>query len=414
MIDSPLLHTIPIDELMDLAIYGYKNDTNSPLEQLDRIPFWTKLLNERKLKKLINELFDELEPYVPEIQSQVDDPSELSASTQQEVKGLIVKAMREIDEKQLLFDQPFLTYFVDKGYMDAAERFLYRAKKEDPELNNQEIFQALRNVWIMNSLQLYWDMPLELTTPMYAYSMLYPYTDNLLDDPAAPADTKWAFNNRLAEVLAGETLKSEQAVEKRVFSLVEQIQTHFPKDTYPQVTESIQLIHKAQVESMLQGRAESLTEEDILNISFFKGGTSVLADAYLIKGSLSKEELTFAFQYGAFLQLLDDLQDKQEDESTHNQTLFSTKQTQETIDKEIRRLISYIFSVNVENNSDSYNTSLMKNVISQCTLLMVMEAVGKSPEIVSHSLYKELASHSKVRLTFYKELETKMKEFLKQ
>jgi hypothetical protein len=49
------------------------------------------------------------------------------------------------------------------------------------------------------------------------------------------------------------------------------------------------------------------TVDKILPISFFKGGTSVLADAFLVKGNLNIKEMHFAFAYGSFLQLLDDL-----------------------------------------------------------------------------------------------------------
>ncbi|OJF97020.1 hypothetical protein [Alkalibacterium sp. 20] len=414
MLKEPLLHIIPIEELMESSIASFQKEKTFSSDKFKKIPLWKKLLHERQLKKQLSNLLDELEPYVPEIRDHIESRSETSFPAQKEVKTLLVEFLQEMDKRKLLFDQPFLNYFISQGYMDVAEEFLFRARKEDTGLTDQEIFQALRNVWIMNSLQLYWDIPLQLTTPMYAYSMLYPYTDNLLDDPDINDRTKHEFNHRLAKVLSGETVVSNQITEKRIFSLVEQIKSHYPEVTHPEVSESIQLIHKAQVESLLQGKTEQLTEEEILTISFFKGGTSVLADAYLIKGNLTEKEMDFAFQYGAILQLLDDLQDKKEDEASHNQTLFSIKNTQESNDKEIRRLISYIFSVNIENASDNQNTTLMKEVISQCTLLMVMQAVGDSPEIVSRSLYKELESYSKVRLTFYNELQNKMKVFLEQ
>jgi len=143
---------------------------------------------------------------------------------------------------------------------------------------------------------------------------------------------------------------------------------------------------------------------------FFKGGTSVLADAYLIKGKLTYEEMFFSFQYGAFLQLLDDLQDKDEDEFESSQTLFTNLKAGEKADSEIRHLIAYIYSVNTPSASDSSNTTLLKEVISQCTLLMIMEAVGKQPSIISDTFYKEIESYSKVRLSFYKKLNKRIKE----
>ncbi|WP_027108433.1 class 1 isoprenoid biosynthesis enzyme [Lacticigenium naphthae] len=409
-----ILHTIPINKLIESSILSYQKERRFPSEKLKTVSIWKKLWNERQLKKILNKLLDEQKPYVPELREYFEAPFNSSSSAVKEVKSLLIQALQKMDTRKLLFDQPFLYYFITQGYMDVAEEFLHRAKKEDSHLSSEEIFQALRNVWIMNSLQLYWNNPLSLTAPMYAYSMLYPYTDNLLDDSNVNDRTKQVFNYRLGKVLTGETVSSNQITEKRIFSLVEEIRCHYPIKTNPEVMESVQLIHKAQVESLLQGKDEPLTEREILTISFYKGGTSVLADAYLIKGTLTKEEMQFAFQYGVFLQLLDDLQDKKEDEENHSQTLFSTKRTQESIDREIRSLISYIYFVNSENGLDKQNTILMKQVISQCTLLVVVEAIGKNPDIVTRSMYKELESYSKVRLKFYKELENKMKEFLEQ
>ncbi|MCC5895537.1 MAG: class 1 isoprenoid biosynthesis enzyme [Alkalibacterium sp.] len=406
--------TIPVDTLLSLSIDGFNETVTFPSDKLKSVSLWRKVLNERQLKKMINQLFEDLEPYLPELKAMADDLTDPSSPTLLEVKEIVLECMRTIDEQRLIFDQPFLSFFIDQGYMDVAEAFLLKAKKEDDQLTDPEIFQAMRNIWIMNSLQLYWGIPLTLTAPMYAYSMLYPYTDNLLDDPDIKSEIKADFNSRLSKSLTGETIDSLFPAETRVFELVEMILNEFPLSTHPGVTESIQLIHKAQIESMRQTDDTRLTEEELLKISLFKGGTSVLADAFLIKGHLNMEEMVFSFHYGAFLQLLDDLQDRESDKADHNQTLFSVKTSQETIDQAIRQLISYIFKVNAVQESDDQTKRRMKDIISGCTLLMIMESVGKNKELVTPSLYKELETYSKVRLTLFKKLETKVHQFWNQ
>jgi len=405
--------TIPVDELMAEAIDAYKEPGPFPTHRLERIPFWKKLWNERRLKKLLDQLLTDIEPYLPEIRRHMDDPSLISASTKAKVRTLVTKALQTVDEKQLLFARPFLTHFIDQGYMDAAETFVFKAKQEDPDLTNEEVFQALRNVWIMNSLQLCFGQPLTLTPPMYAYSLLYPYTDNLIDDPERDMETKQSFNRSLEKVLAGETVASRTATERRIFELVLQIKAVYSYEKYPQVTESIQLIHQAQIKSLAQSSESKLSRDAIMAISFLKGGTSVLADAYLIKGNLTKAERMFAFHYGAFLQLLDDLQDSETDKKEHNQTLFSIEHTKKAADEEISRLLTYIFEVNTKTDSDSPSMRLMKDVISQCTLLIVMEAVGKKPKLITSAFYKELEAYARVRLTFYEKLESKLNTFMK-
>jgi hypothetical protein len=250
-----------------------------------------------------------------------------------------------------------------------------------------------------------------MTPSIYAYSMLYPYTDNFLDDPEVHAHDKIQFNERLTKVLKGENLSPTNFIEEKVFSLVGQIESQYNRDTYPEVFESLMLIQRAQTESMKQDKSELLTCDEILPVSFFKGGTSVLADAFLVKGNLNIDEMRFAFEYGAFLQLLDDLQDAKADKSDSHQTLFSIKKDNELIDDEVRALISFIFKVNSPDKSDPQIMSLMKEVISNCTLTMVMDAAGRNSDQISHKLYKELESCSKVRLPFYKEYENKIKSY---
>lgn len=401
-------YTIPIEILLDHSINEYLNCDNFKFNYLKKVSFIKKLWNERQIKKLTSKLIDDLEPYKSMFQEDSNFEEFLYSLEKEEVKSIVTDFMLKIDKRKLLFDKPFLKFFIDQGYINVAEEFIKAAKKKDSQLKPEEIFQALRNVWIMNSLQIFGGLTLEMTPSVYAYSMLYPYTDNFLDNPELSKEEKIEFNNRLYIVLDGEKLIPKNYIEEKVFSLVAQIESQYRRDEYIQVFESLRLIQEAQAESIKQNSNETFTEDMILPISFFKGGTSVLADAFLVKGNLGIEEMYFAFSYGTFLQLLDDLQDAESDKEINHQTLFSIKGDNELIDNEVKRLISYIFKVNTVSESDSTAMSFMKEVISSCTLIMVMEAVGRNPSLVSKELYKELEAYSKVRLPYYKEFEDKI------
>lgn len=54
-----------------------------------------------------------------------------------------------------------------------------------------------------------------------------------------------------------------------------------------------------------------------------KGGTSVLADGYLVNGDMTEEDALFAFGLGVALQLVDDLQDTSRDIAVNQHTLFT-------------------------------------------------------------------------------------------
>ncbi len=405
-------YTIPINVLLNHAINEYL-DSDKFQHEIKKISLIKKIWNEREINKLSEKLINDLEPYRTKIQEGLNNTADLSSPEIEEVKFIFTEFLIKADKRKLLFDRSFIKFFIEQGYLDAAEKFITTARKENPQLKDEEIFQALRNVWIMNSLQIYWGLPVEMTPSVYAYSMLYPYTDNFLDNPEYSREEKNKFNKRLYGVLNGEKLTPENFIEEKIFSLVNQIELQYCRDTYPEVYESLKLIQEAQTESMRQDGDKVLTYDSILPISFFKGGTSVLADAFLVKGNLTINEMHFAFTYGTFLQLLDDLQDAKVDKKDNHQTLFSTKRNNELIDNEVTRIILYIFKVNTANESDTKLMTLMKEVISSCTLIMIMDAVGRNPEIVSGELYRELESYSKVRLMYYKKFEDKIRDLLK-
>jgi len=395
------------NHLIQYALNNFLGVDNYDFARTNKTSYLRKIINEKKIQKLLNSLISKIEPY------RNINPNELSGKETDEIKDIIISHLLEFDKGKYFFDKPFLKFFIDKGYLDVANDFINRAKKEDSHLTAEELLQAVRNVWIMNSLQIIWGISLKLTTSIYAYSMLYPYTDNFLDNPDIDLQEKSRFNHKLTKTLEGEKQIPCNAHENRIFELFQDIESQYNREDFIQVYESILLIQEAQIESLKQDQDETMTDADILPISFFKGGSSVLADAFLVKGNLSKEEMEFSFEYGSFLQLLDDLQDTIEDRVEKHQTIFSINDKNEDSDENIYKLISYIFEVNTPNSDDSQPMLFMKEVISSCTLIMIMDAVGRKHSSVSENLYNKLEAYSKVRLSFYKKMESQLNELFK-
>jgi hypothetical protein len=171
--------------------------------------------------------------------------------------------------------------------------------------------------------------------------MLYPVTDNLLDSPDVPSADKRLFNHRLGRRLAGERLEAGRQAEAHAFTLVRQIEETFPRHLYADVWESVLAIHRGQIGSLRQ-HGTTLSRAELIEISFAKGGASVLADLYLVSGSASAPEERFTFGYGVFLQLLDDLQDVSSDRAAGHQTLFTHALEHGRLDEETARLASFV------------------------------------------------------------------------
>ena len=172
-----------------------------------------------------------------------------------------------------------------RGLSHLARGLAEQARRFDPALSATDIFQASRNVWTAAGLQVLLGQPLGLTPSIFAYSMLYPYTDNLLDDPHASAEAKSAFNHRLRARLQGESPEAADHRESRVWALVETIESQYDRARHPDVYRSLLAIQNAQEESVGLRREAGLPPDQVVHGVFAKGGTSVLADGYLAAGT---------------------------------------------------------------------------------------------------------------------------------
>ncbi|GAB6106453.1 hypothetical protein [Fusibacter bizertensis] len=237
----------------------------------------------------------------------------------------------------LQFDIHELDISLKGNYIEATEAFISRVRLNFPTMKNENIFQALRNVWIMIAIQMMCDQKIELTDAMFAYSMLYPLTDNVLDDTALSKQEKLDFVEGLGKRLLGNIDEAFCTNYSEVSEMVSLIEQQFERTQYPLVYESLLLIHDCQRKSMKQ-QYSHLGLSEINRISFEKGASSVIADGYLVLGDLSHEQFDFLTGYGIVLQLADDLQDMTTDQSVSHQTLFSTQQTSEMLALSVEKL----------------------------------------------------------------------------
>lgn len=210
------------------------------------------------------------------------------------------------------------------GFEDILLDFARRARGFDPGISGDDIYQAGRNLWSMNLVQVLLGLPVRMTPSLFAYSMLYPYTDNYLDDPKISKQDKHRFYRSFRRRLSGEPVSPENPLEERIYDLVSMVEGEYDRTRYPHVYESLLAIHQAQGRSvrLLQGDLSPF-EVDVLGICFEKGGTSVLADGYLVAGDLTQTQQELMFAYGALTQLVDDLEDTQSDLEAGLMTVFS-------------------------------------------------------------------------------------------
>jgi hypothetical protein len=298
-----------------------------------RVSFLRQRSNARATARLIDELAAEIEQ-LPE-----------GASERRAWRDSIRERLQRFGQERLGWPEGYRSLMFGDAFYEASIAFAREARAFDPRFTFEQLGQALRNVWIGNCLQMLLDRPVELRPGLFAYSMLYPVTDNWLDDPDVSSDLKRSFNERLGQRLAGRPVRAGDERDTAVCRLVERIEQELPRDDFPSVYASLLAIHDGQVHSLDQHGGTDLTSAELASISFEKGGSSVLADLHLVSRVTDPMEERFAFGYGVFLQLLDDLQDVEVDLGAGHETLFTRAARRGPLDELTARLARFIDNV---------------------------------------------------------------------
>ena len=225
------------------------------------------------------------------------------------------------------FEKEQLAIILSDDFKNVSKDFFYQARAFGPELSPENIYQGMRNVWIMNGIQLMMDVQVEITPSVFAYSMIYPYSDNYLDDLSVKPAEKKEFSKRFNARLHGENPVPANYTESQLWKLVSMFEKQYPRNEFAMVYESLYAIQKGQTNSLFLNHDEKISASNIQYICFEKGGASVLADGYLVAGKLTETQEQALFGYGVYLQLLDDIQDVKEDLTACTQTMFSTKES---------------------------------------------------------------------------------------
>lgn len=304
---------------------------------------------------------------------------------------------------------------IQQGVIETSKNFLDRISDFDSAMPPENIYQAMRNIWIMNFFQIHFGHDLHCSDSMFAYSMLYPYTDNLMDSNSISTGLKLEVNGKFKKRLEGIPYPNPEGIAVKLDKLVEMVEHQYPRREFPKVHQSMLGIYNAQIKSLLQQR-QNLPPyaSDILGLSFEKGGASVLADGYLVNGDLGANEEDFCFGLGTFLQLADDIQDIVNDMKDGHMTIFSHNTAHYPyfpLDSLANKLFHYITGI-VNTHLSGPHLLPLKWLMLKSFYLHITEAVGKNREYYSVEYINTLERHFPVRFSYLRQLRKRLTKIL--
>jgi len=301
------------------------------------------------------------------------------------------------------FEEEQLEIIMSESFRNVSRDFFYQARAFGPELSPENIYQALRNVWIMNGLQLTMGLPVEITPSVFAYSMIYPYSDNFLDDQFVTAAEKHDFSERFNQRLHGDDVPATNSTEAQLFKLVAMIESQFDRQLYTDVYESLYAIQKAQTASVQLLGKNGLSQSETRRICFEKGATSVMADGFLVAGNLNAQQQQALYGYGIYLQLLDDIQDSKEDADSGTYTMCSGLAGAE-MELFVNKTIHFGRTALKEMKCfDAANVEIFLQLMNRSIETMIVESVGLNTVSFTDAYLQQLEAYSPLRFEFVRE-----------
>jgi hypothetical protein len=385
------------DSLIEQAVESW-NSTRSDFPELGR-RYSAREQQER-------EYF--LDDCLDRIERELFRPPRSSADGEIAVARLTSLAV-ELATCALGIDNPYIDSLLREGFSTIGLELARSARLIDPEVSMADVLQACRNAWTAGALQLLFGRELRLTPALFAYSMLYPYSDNYLDDRAIPAAAKLRFSGRFRARLAGMDVAPDGIREETIWDLVGLIETQYPREHFRGVYDALLEIHRAQQDSIVQMQRKGGDEFPVLRLSVKKGGASVLADAYLATGIPAPKEVSFAFNWGVLLQLSDDLQDLREDYRAGSVTVFSKAlSNRESLEFLTNRTFHFSEKVLGAAENLTGGSGILKQLLTASSRSLLIRSVACVAEYYTDGYARELESYSPFRFGFLRDRERRL------
>jgi len=287
-------------------------------------------------------------------------------------------------------------------FTEELKDFLRHERAFAPELQIEDIGQAIRN-YIVYAMFVEIHRAAPCFNPAcFGYSMLYPITDNYIDSRDYSDEEKTEYNRLIRDRIEGREVRPASPHQQKTCELLSAIESEYPRDKDDSVYMLLLMMLDAQAESLRQQDSDAvLTAAERLDISIFKGGTSVLIDRFFVKKEMTEEDLLYYFAFGLFLQLADDLQDIAEDGAKGHQTIFTIDTDNRQEEKIVNKLLHFVHRISSDYQTD--NEVFKDFVLSNCYRL-VFSSVVRSREFFSETYLDTIERYLSVSGSFLRKI----------
>lgn len=269
--------------------------------------------------------------------------------------------------------------------------FLRETRTFAPELAFGDIGQAVRNYIVYAMFKQMHQDNSGLNQAAFGYSMLYPFTDNFIDNKSNSAKEKMEYNQLIRDHLEGKEPTASSIHQQKTCDLLQAIETIYPRKTQNSIFDLLLMMLEAQEFSIQQQHKDHpLTSEERLDISVFKGGISVFIDRYFVQKEITEQDIFFYLGFGFFLQLADDLQDIKEDNSRGHSTLFTINTNSESEEKLVNKILHYLHDLMTDFHPEN---NQFKDFILSSSYLLVLSSVLSSKEFFSPEYITKIETH---------------------
>ncbi len=287
-----------------------------------------------------------------------------------------------------------------------TKHFIDRVRGFDADLNAGQIWQAMRNYFIYAMIVEMQGERQNAANPILAYSLLYPYTDNYIDDKTTTKKEKERYNRMIARKLKGEPVLAQSALEEKTCRLLDMIGDAYEGEAKKKVIGTLLQLLEAQNYSIRQQKA-GISEDEILGISIWKGSTSVLADYLFATQDWREKEEGFYLRFGFLLQLVDDLQDMEEDKKEGSHTLMIKAAEQKRLEGQVNRLLWFIWDT--VRAFEPRNPGLKGFVLKNCVEITLL-SVAMSAQHFLKEYIKALEPYLPLSVEFIKKMKKQQKK----